>query len=336
MTSCRVACAVLFLSAGFGAEGVAQNVRFSDPVGVAIDRSGNVYVADSSEQTIRKISPDGMGSTLAGSPGMRGNADGIGSSARFSDPSGIATDSSGNIYVADASNHTIRKITPSGVVTTFAGSPGLRGSADGKGRAARFYFPTSIATDRNGNVYVADTKNSTIRKITALGMVTTLAGAALSSASDDGAGNAARFDNPRGVATDLNGNVYVADTENNTIRKISPAGVVSTLAGSPGRRYSTNGRNIDYFLHATGIAVDRNGNVYVADSVANEIRKVTPAGPPQRSPAVTVAELAEAPTGSEMPRVSTTPPAWRRIAAGTFTWPTQRITQSERSRRRQW
>ena len=164
--------------------------------------------------------------TLAGKASI-GSDDGTGSAARFYFPTGVATDSSGNVYVADANNHTIRKVTPAGVVTTLAGLAGNSGSADGTGSAARFHSPNGVATDSSGNVYVADTGNHTIRQITPAGVVTTLAGLAGSSGSTDGPGSAARFYYPEGVATDSSGNVYVADTVNDTIRKITPAGVVT-------------------------------------------------------------------------------------------------------------
>src|SRR5438046_2331713 len=148
--------------------------------------------------------------TLAGAASI-GSADGTGSAARFNLPSGVATASSGNVYVADTLHNTIRKITPSGVVTTLAGLAGRGGSADGTGRAARFNGPAGVATDSSGNVYVADTSNFTIRKITPAGAVTTLAGIAGSGGSADGTGSDARFSAPVGVATDSSGNVYVAD-----------------------------------------------------------------------------------------------------------------------------
>src|SRR5438093_609526 len=171
--------------------------------------------------------------TLAGQASI-GSADGTGSAARFNGPYGVATDSSGNVYVADTGNCTIRKITPAGVVTTLAGLAGFTGSADGTGSAARFNGPSSVATDSSDNVYVADTFNHTIRKITPAGVVTTLAGLAGSFGSADGTGSAARFYYPGGVATDSSGNVYVADTFHITIRKVTPAGVVTTLAGVAG------------------------------------------------------------------------------------------------------
>jgi hypothetical protein len=176
----------------------------------------------------------GVVTTLAGVADPSGSADGTGVAARFDTPAGVAADSAGNIYVADLGNDTIRKITVDGVVTTFASTAGRRGSADGMGAAARFNTPTSVAVDSAGNVHVADQSNHTVRKITAGGVVTTLAGTARMSGSADGTGAAARFSGPGGVAVDSTGNVYVADTFNGTIRKVTPTGVATTVAGAAG------------------------------------------------------------------------------------------------------
>ncbi len=191
---------------------------------MAVDGAGNVFVADTWNHTIRKITPTGVVTTLAGTAGSSGSADGTGATARFNEPFGVAVDGAGNVFVADTWNHTIRKITPTGVVTTLAGTAGfVEGSADGTGAAARFNEPYGVAVDGAGNVFVADTDNNTIRKITPSGVVTTLAGTAGSSGSTDGTGAAARFYWPEGVAVDGAGNVFVADAVNYTIRKITPS-----------------------------------------------------------------------------------------------------------------
>jgi sugar lactone lactonase YvrE len=261
------------------ADGTGSAARFNQPIGGATDSSGNVYVADYENDTIRKITPAGVVTTLAGMVGIAGSADGAGSAARFNSPSGVATDSSGNVYVADSGNDTIRKITPAGVVTTLAGLAGITGSADGAGSAARFNFPFGVATDSSGNVYVADTGNSTIRQINPAGVVTTVAGLAGSSGSADGTGSVARFNGPSGVATDSLGNVYVADYFNSTIRKITPGGVVTTRAGLAGSAGSDDGTgSAARFDEPIGVATDSSGNVYVADYGNNTIRKITPAG----------------------------------------------------------
>jgi sugar lactone lactonase YvrE len=190
-----------------------------------VDSAGNVYVADAANSTIRKVTPTGVVTTRAGSCGESGSADGVGAAARFNAPYGIAVDSATNLYVADTFNHTIRKITPAQVVTTLAGQAGSPGSADGIGKGARFDFPSSIAVDLIGNLYVADTYNNTIRKLTLVGtnwVVTTLGGMAGFYGTADGAGSIARFSNPSGIAVDGGGSLYVADFYFNTIRRGYP------------------------------------------------------------------------------------------------------------------
>jgi hypothetical protein len=260
-------------------DGTGAAARFNNPAGVALDGTGNVYVADYLNDTIRKITPAGLVTTLAGTAGMGGSADGTGPAARFYGPSGLATDSTGNVYVADQGNNTIRKITPAGVVTTLAGTAGVNGSDDGTGAAARFNFPLGVAVDSMGNVYVADDLNDTVRRITPAGVVTTLAGTAGAFGSADGTGAAARFSGPFGVAADGAGNVYVADSLNATIRKITPAGVVTTLAGTAGMSGSTDGTGAAArFWLPSAVAADGAANVYVADSDNHNVRKITPAG----------------------------------------------------------
>jgi len=260
-------------------DGTASAARFNTPTGVAADSAGNVFVADWRNSTIRKVTPGGVVTTLAGQALVSGSTDGTASAARFSYPHGVAVDSAGNVYVADTDNYTIRKVTPGGLVTTLAGLAGNPGSADGTGGTAQFFGPAAVAVDNAGNVYVADTWNNTIRKVTPGGVVTTLAGLAGSSGSADGPGGAARFYQPYGVAVDSAGNVYVADTDNHTIRKMTPGGVVTTLAGLAGNWGSADSAASEArFNYPTGVAVDSAGNVYVADARNCTIRKVTPDG----------------------------------------------------------
>ncbi|HEX3475569.1 MAG TPA: hypothetical protein VHT91_11135, partial [Kofleriaceae bacterium] len=260
-------------------DGTGAAARFNQPSGVAVDSAGNVYVADYLNSTIRKVTPTGLVTTLAGTAGMVGSADGPGAAARFSQPAGVAVDSVGNVYVADQSNHTIRKVTAAGVVTTLAGTAGVVGSVDGPGAAARFYYPTSVAVDSSDNVYVADQSNSTIRKVSVTGTVMTLAGSAGRYGSADGTGAAASFNLPGGVAVDGAGNVYVADSINNTVRKVTAAGVVTTLAGAAGTAGSADGKGAAArFNQPAGVAVDRAGNIYVADQGNATVRKATADG----------------------------------------------------------
>jgi streptogramin lyase len=244
--------------------GTGGDARFSILRGAAIDSSGNVYVSDSC--TIRKITPAGAVSILAGEAGIPGVVNDMGSKARFSVPCGVAVDSAGNVYVADM--YTIRKITPAGMVSNFAGTDKHAGSANGAGASARFSDQAKgVALDSAGNVYVADTGNNAIRKITPSGWVSTLAG------------QNARFYHPQGITVDGAGNVYVADTANNTVRKITPAGVVSTLAGAEGQSGNADGTGSKArFNHPEAISVDGRGNLYVADIGNHTIRRVTPNG----------------------------------------------------------
>ncbi|MGD0536673.1 MAG: hypothetical protein ABSC03_03390 [Verrucomicrobiota bacterium] len=264
-------------------DGTNSAARFNHPSGVAVDSAGNLFVADTGNSTVRQIGPDGTVATLAGFAGATNSTDGSGGAARFYTPSGTASDSAGNVYVADEGNYTIRKITPTGLVTTLAGLPGNPGSADGTNSAARFGHPSGVAVDNASNVYVADWGNHTIRKITPAGLVTTFAGKAGNAGSADGTGSNARFNQPSAVAVDNATNVYVADTGNLTIRKITPAGAVTTLAGKPGYLGSADGSGSAARFGSTnagpnGITVDFFGNIYVADTGNNAIRQVTPYG----------------------------------------------------------
>jgi serine/threonine protein kinase/sugar lactone lactonase YvrE len=261
------------------ANGVGSQAQFHLPNNLAVDSSGNLYVADTGNNVIRKITPDGTVTTLAGQAGSHGSNNGMGGEARFWAPFGVAVDADGMIYVADSANNLIRKITPDGMVATLAGLAGHPGSDNGIGAAARFRNPWGVAVDGLGNVYVADMSNDAIRKLAPNGMVTTLAGQAGESGNADGPGATARFDNPFGVAVDSLGNVYVADSGNNTIRKISGEGDVITVAGLSGYAGDSDGNvGAARFFNPQGLAVDRAGNIFVADTGNNTIRKITPAG----------------------------------------------------------
>lgn len=260
-------------------DGAGAAARFDEPYATAVDLNGNVYVADSAAHAIRKISPDGVVTTFAGSPGSFGSANGLGTAARFYSPVGVAVDSAGSVYVADSGNKTVRKISPEGMVTTLAGAALEGGSTDGTGAAARFNVPYGIAVDSAGTVYVSDSAANTIRKVTQAGVVTTFAGAAGSSGSTDGTGTAARFSVPYGVAVDAAGTVYVSDHGNHIVRKVTPAGVVTTLAGTAGSMGSTDGGGASARFKFPGhLAADALGTVFVADTDNQTIRQITPAG----------------------------------------------------------
>ncbi len=266
---------------GGSADGTGNGARFGNPGGVAVDSTGNVYVADTWNCTIRKVTPAGVVTTLAGLPGAFGGSDGTNNQARFFLPLGVAVDNAGNLYVADTGAYTIRKVTPVGtnwVVTTLAGRFDVYGSQNGTGNNALFNAPISVAVDSTGNVYVADNLNHLIRKVTPAGAVTTFAGGVGVVGNVDGTGTAARFYAPSGVAVDSADNVYVADSYNNTIRKITPARVVTTLGGLSGIIGTANGTgSAARFSNPTGLAVDGDGTIYVADFYFNTIRKGFPA-----------------------------------------------------------
>ena len=259
----------------YSEDGIGSVATFHKPNGVAVDASGNIYVADANNNKIRKITSTGIVSTFAGS-GIAGATDGNSIAASFNSPFGIAIDALNNVYVADAGNNKIRKITSTGIVSTFAGS-GAAGAVDGTGATASFNNPYGIAIDASGNVYVADFSNHKIRKITSIGIVSTFAGSGTAGAIN-GTGMAASFNNPSGVAVDASGNVYVADLNNNKIRKITSTGIVSTFAGS-GSAGAVDGTGATAsFNSPNGLAVDASSNIYVTDFNNFKIRKITSTG----------------------------------------------------------
>jgi len=254
--------------------GAANMATFGSPFGITIDKDQNIFVADLGYNDVRKITPAGIVSTLAGSPyGQPGSNDGNGAAASFNAPLGIVADESDNIYVVDAGNNTIRKITPDGTVTTFAGS-GTVGSADGTGTAASFNSPYSITIDANNNLFVTDALNNKIRKITSAGVVSTIAGSG-TAGNIDGQGTAASFNEPADVAVDAAGNLYVTDARNQAIRLITPDGFVATVAGN-GSKGSVDGTgNSAGFSNPLGITIDKNGVMYVLDNDGGRVRKIT-------------------------------------------------------------
>ena len=259
--------------------------RFSGIVGLAVGADGCLIVSDRSDRcSIRKVAVDGQVSSLAGDPGGEGgHVDGQGAEARFEFPGKVAVDLDGNVLVADYYNDCIRKVAPDGAVSTLAGSTERDGYADGPADEARFRGPQGVAVDLEGNVFIADTGNHCIRKISRDGAVSTLAGSAEGEGGHtDGAGDAARFSKPVALAVDIDGNIVVADTDNHCIRKVTPEGVVSTLAG-PTALTSPTG-NVDgpanqaRFFSPYDVAIDMDGNVLVADYHNNSVRMITHTG----------------------------------------------------------
>jgi hypothetical protein len=252
--------------------GNTTTAKFGDPYDMAFDHAGNMFVTDIGLNNIRKIAPDGTVSNFVGDIyGNSGTVDGTGSAARFNVPMGIVIDDNDNLYVVDGANNKIRKITPAGVVTTFAGS-GSPGSADGNGTTASFKGPYSIAMDAGGNFYVTDEGNDKIRKITPAGDVSTFAGTGVSG-SGDGPAASATFSGPAGIAVDPAGNVWISDNLP-TIRMISTTGMVYTLAGN-GVQSSVDGSGgFASFSNPQGISIDASGTMIVVDNGTNKIRKV--------------------------------------------------------------
>lgn len=268
--------------------GTGLAAQFYQPQAVALDAAGNIFVADTANHVIRKITTGGVVSTFAGTVGVAGFTNATGTNAAFNAPQSLAHDSLGNWFVADTANHIIRKIAPDGTVSTFAGSPGASGIDDGTNSAARFFAPQGVAVDGADNVFVSDTLNHSIRRITSAGVVTTIAGLPGFPGVADGTNslaytnNGARLNQPAGLAVDAAGNIFVADSGNHTIRKISPAGtnwVSSTVAGLPSVFGSADGTNsVARFLNPLGVALDAAGNVFVADSSNQTIREISAAG----------------------------------------------------------
>jgi len=261
-------------------DGTNNNALFSLQDGIALDPSGNLYVADYLNCTIRKVGTNWVVTTLAGLAGSTGRVDGTNNGARFWSPEGIAVHPSGTLLVTELDNHDVRAVTPVGtnwVVTTIAGRN--MGSADGTNNAAQFRDPYDIATDPGGNAFVPDNANCDVRELTLIGtnwVTTRIAGLAQVRGNADGTNSDARFGYPESIAADNAGNVFVGDSQSNTVRKITHVGtnwVVTTIGGMPGVSGTADGTgSAARFESVQAIAVDADGNLYVADAYACTIR----------------------------------------------------------------
>lgn len=254
-------------------DAMGTSAKMSGPIWALPDNKGNLYIADYQGHRIRKITADGMVGTFAGD-GTAGVVNGPALNARFNQPTGLAMDPQGNLYVADFSGQCIRKITPEGIVSTFVGST-QAGFLDGSGTSAQFYGPETVTADSLGNLYVGDRYNHRVRKITSGGVVSTLAGNGTVGYLDAQGVNA-RLSSPIGTAIDSKGNIYVAELGNNRIRKIDSSGNVTTIAGSGSAGYVDGTGTQAAFKIPTAIAIDPYDNLYVVESGNALIRRISP------------------------------------------------------------
>ena len=266
-----------------GDGGPATLAELIQPLGVAVDPAGNVYIADEGSNRIRKVNTAGIISTIAGNGKQGFNGDGgPATSASLYEPSGVAVDPAGNVYIADAGNLRIRKVDTAGTITTIAGNGKEGFSGDGgPAPSAELTFPVEVAVDPAGNVYIADEGSNRIRKVNTAGTISTIAGNGKEGFNGDGGpATSASLNDPRGVAVDPTGNVYITDRGNNRIRKVNTAGIISTIAGNDTQGFSGDGgpATSASLNKPREVAVDLAGNVYISDAGNFRIRKVNPAG----------------------------------------------------------
>lgn len=271
--------------------------RLREPNGIVAEPSGALLVADRGNATIRRLAADRSLTTIAGSPGLRGQVDAVGATARFLDPTALALDATGQATIYDGC--TLRRLDTDGAVTSLVGQDGDCRSADGSIAAGRLAAGQGIALSAGGDVWFAESSTSTIRRLTAGGLLETVAGSAGIAGPEDGVGAAARFSGPRGIATEATGSLIVADTGNHTLRRVEPDGQVTTLAGAAGVAGFVDGPAADArFSSPTSLSRDPDGNLWIADTGNGAIRRLTPAGvveTPFRAPTV-VATVDDAPS----------------------------------------
>ena len=267
-------------SAFSGDGGPALYSGLTFPTSLALDSLSNLYITDRADNRVRKVTPQGIISTVAGDgvPGFSGDG-GAGIAASLSSPGGVAADTSGNVYLADSGNNRIRRVTPQGIISTVAGN-GVKGfSGDGgPATAASLSYPQGLAVDTYGNLYIADSGNSRIRKVTPQGIINTVAGSTVRGfRGDGGAATVASLSDPSGLCLDLLGNLYIVDSGNSRIRKVTPPGIISTVAGNGFQGFSGDGgpATAAQFTYPSGIAVDSSGDLFVVDTGNCAVRKVT-------------------------------------------------------------
>ncbi|SPF45636.1 exported hypothetical protein [Candidatus Sulfopaludibacter sp. SbA4] len=304
-----------------GDGGQAINASFSDVFGIALDGAGNLYVADASNRRVRKVTAAGIVTTIAGT-GVQGNTGdgGLATNATLNRPIAVALDAAGNLYICDSSNHNVRRVNlTTGLITTYAGNgvPAFAGDG-GLATAASLMFPLAVATDKSGNLYVADAGNNCIRRVSSAGVIATVAGNGNLSgfAGDGAAATAALINLPSGVAVDGAGSLFIADSGNNRLRKVdATSGIISTMAGGDGNGSSGDGGPATNSLldYPWGIAIDSTGALYIADRMNNRIRKISGAAVPPPPP-----PLPPAPAPSSTPTVTSFTPAAATGTAQTY------------------
>jgi sugar lactone lactonase YvrE len=265
-------------TAGFSGDGGRGNrAQVAGPTGLAVDRAGNVYIADSLNNRVRRVSPNGTITTYAGSNSTSLGDGGPATSARLHSPTGLAIDRQGNLYIAEYNGARVRRVSPVGTITTVAGT-GLRGNSGDGGPAtsARLYFPRALAVDEQGNLYISDWELSTVRRVSRDGAITTVAGTGRPGFSGDGRpATRAQLKYPEGLAVDRAGNLYIVDSGNGRVRKVSRAGTITTIAGGGTSLGSGIRAKSARLSNPEGLVVDAHGNLYVADWGNYLVRKIS-------------------------------------------------------------
>jgi len=264
-------------TAGAPTAGPATSSKLNYPMGVAVDSSDNVYIADTQNMRVEKVTPDGTLSIIAGSGSQDAPTAGPATSSALNQPYGVAVDSSGNVYIADYGTHRVEKVTPSGTLSVFAGTGTGGAPTAGPATSSNLYYPAAVAVDSSGNVYIADFSNRRVEKVTPSGTLSVFAGTGNRGVSTAGPATSSDMYGPYGVAVDSSGNVYIGDYRNNTVLRVTPSGTLSIIAGTGTSGVPTAGPATSSNLNRpTGVAIDSSGNVYIADLYNARVEKLTP------------------------------------------------------------